>query len=54
MDNTVYVAYAHYFCGDVIILGIYYSPDDARLICEEWENDHIDCDWAEWEPFEIR
>lgn len=54
MENTVYVAYAHYFNGEVIIIGVYYNPDDARRVCEEWEDEHGTCDWTEWESFEIK
>ena len=54
MENKVYVAIAHYFSGEVVILGVYYSPDDARRVCDEWEDEHINCDWTEWEPFEIQ
>ena len=54
MNNTVYVAYAHYFNGNTVILGVYYSPDDARRVGEEWENEYIDCAWADFESFEIK
>ena len=54
MNNRVYVASAHYFSGETIIIGVYYNYDDARRICEEWENEHIYCAWAEWESFEIQ
>ena len=53
-NNTVYVAYAHHFDGHMIVIGVYYNPDDARHVCEEWESKHAHCDWTEWEPFEIR
>lgn len=54
MNNTVYVAYAHHFDGHVVVLGVYYSPDDARHACKEWEDDNVCCDWTEWESFEIK
>jgi len=53
MENTVYVAYKRYFSGDFLILGVYYSPDDARRICDEAEED-VNCSYADWEYFEIQ
>ena len=54
MDNMVYVAYAHHFDGHVVILGVYYGPDDARHVCKEWEDEYDMCDWTEWESFIIQ
>lgn len=54
MENTVYVAYAHHFDKHVVIIGVYYSPDDARRACEEWENEYVYCDWTDYESFEIK
>lgn len=52
MDNTVYVAYKQNFNGDIIILGVYSSSDLAQKRCAEAEKS-INCDYAEWESFEI-
>lgn len=54
VNSTVYVAYAHHFDGHVVILGVYYSPDDARRVCKEWEDEYGMCDWTEFESFEIK
>lgn len=54
MEQVVYVAYAHYFDGHTTIIGVYYSPDDARRVCEERENECVDCDWADWESFIVQ
>ena len=53
MNNTVYVAYKRYFSGDFLILGVYYSSDDAQRICDEAEED-VYCSYADWESFEIK
>lgn len=50
----VYVAYAHHFNGCVIIIGVYYNPDDAASACQNWENEHVYCDWTEWESYEVK
>ena len=52
MDNTVYVAYKRYFSGDFLILGVYYSSDDAQRRCDEEEED-VNCSYADWEYFKI-
>lgn len=54
MDNTVYVAYAHYFDGHTVILGVYRNSDDAIRAGEEWEKDNDYCDWTDYECFEIQ
>lgn len=53
MNNTVYVAYKRYFSGDFLILGVYYSPDDAQRHCNEEEDDPY-CSYADFESFEIQ
>lgn len=53
MNNTAYVAYKRYFSSDFLILGVYYSPDDARRICDEAEDD-VNCSYADFECFEIK
>ena len=52
MYDVVYVAYKKYFSGDVIILGVYSSPDLAQARCDEAEED-VNCAYAEWESFSI-
>ena len=54
MDNMVHVAYAHHCYGYVVILGVYYSPDDARHVCKEWKDEHPMCDWTEFKSFEVK
>lgn len=53
MENTVYVAYKKYFNGDVVIMGVYYSPDDAKHRCDEAEEESCVA-WADWESFKIQ
>lgn len=53
MNKTVYVAFKRYFSGDFLILGVYYSPDDAKRRCDEAEED-VNCSYADYEWFEIQ
>ena len=53
MESTVYVAYKRYFSGDFLILGVYYSPDDAKRHCDEAEEDPY-CSYADFESFEVK
>ena len=53
MKNTVYVAYKRYFNGDFVILGVYNSPDDAKRVCNEAEEETY-IQWADWELCEIK
>ena len=54
MDNTVYVAYAHYFNGSTMIIGVYHNREDAVLAGKEWEKDNVYCDWTDCEWFKIK
>lgn len=53
MENKVYVAYKKYFNGGFVVLGVYYSPDDAKRRCDEAEEEGY-VEWADWDSFEIK
>lgn len=53
MENKVYVAYKKYFNGGVVIMDVYYSPDDAQRRCDEAEEE-LNVAWTDWESFEIK
>ena len=49
----VYIAYAHYTNGHVVIIGAYYTSAKASDMCAEWKADHPHCDWTNWVSYEI-
>lgn len=51
---TVYVAYAHYFDGHTVIIGVYSDRIKANKACDEWENEFSSCcDWTDYAPYDI-
>ena len=53
MENTVYVAHAHYFDGHTVIIGVYSDRNKANQACDDWENEFSDCNWTDYAPYEI-
>ena len=49
----VYIAYAHYTNGHVVIIGAYSNSAKASDACAEWKADHPHCDWTNWVSYEI-
>ena len=50
---TVHVAYAHYFDGHTVLIGVYSDRNKAECACDAWENEFKDCDWTDYAPYEI-
>lgn len=50
---TVYVAYAHYFDGHTVIIGVFSDRAKADRACDEWENEY-ECDWTDYAPYDIQ